>query len=223
VITIDLDETGKFSYCGCSVSNGQLVLLFNAEYLGTNISDALDPAHLLKALNEAVPAPGNDSNISYAARTGIRMEWSTKNEDFRTKLATLLNKPDLKFNPNFDQIFAALKAEAARKGSSLGEDWESRIGPLTVAYFEGLVDSMTYQKFDDEMLQEGFNEAVEKGEIGLRIVEKLEDSSYCEVVVEDGVLYIQVCLYKICCPSLTRTQVANQLKVPSHDLGCQCR
>lgn len=41
------------------------------------------------------------------------------------------------------------------------------------------------------MLQEGFNEAVDKSTITLRIVDKLKYAKYCEVVVEDGTLYVQ--------------------------------
>ena len=41
------------------------------------------------------------------------------------------------------------------------------------------------------MLYEGFNEAVSSGKIGFRVVDKIE-KSYGEVVIEDGVCWIQV-------------------------------
>ena len=52
---------------------------------------------------------------------------------------------------------------------------------------------MTNKKFgEDDMLQEGFNEAVEKNQIAFRIVEELrKGSGYSEIFIEDGVLYIQ--------------------------------
>ena len=44
---------------------------------------------------------------------------------------------------------------------------------------------------DDELLREGFNEAVEKNQIALRVVDKLVKGHYNEPIVENGVLYIQ--------------------------------
>ena len=69
-------------------------------------------------------------------------------------------------------------------------------GGTFVSYFEGAEYILKYQKFgEDDMLQEGFNEAVEKGEIAIRIVDKLNAGSYNESVIEDGVLYLQVCTF----------------------------
>jgi len=53
---------------------------------------------------------------------------------------------------------------------------------------------MKYQKFgEDDLLQEGFLEAVPELEFVFRIVDKLKDkdSSYCEVELADGKLYLQ--------------------------------
>lgn len=59
-------------------------------------------------------------------------------------------------------------------------------------YFDGFVSQLNWQKFeDDDMLQEGFKEAVDKNEVALRIVDKLQQGSYCEAVVEDGILWLQ--------------------------------
>src|SRR3569833_402990 len=71
--------------------------------------------------------------------------------------------------------------------------WEFRLGYYTHAYFESVASTLQYEKFEgDDMLQEGFHEAIPSGEIVVRIVEKLQNDSYCEAVVEDGVLYVQV-------------------------------
>jgi hypothetical protein len=52
------------------------------------------------------------------------------------------------------------------------------------------------QKFgSDDLLQEGFQEAINKNEIALKIVDKLDcGGSYNEVVIKDGVLIVQVSL-----------------------------
>ena len=46
--------------------------------------------------------------------------------------------------------------------------------------------------FSDEMLSEGFQEAVSKNEVVFRIIDKLKYDNYCECVIEDGILYLQV-------------------------------
>jgi len=193
VLTMDVDEAKKFSYCGCIVDDRKLVIVFNRDNLGVNTNDALTTKTLLGALNDAPPAEGNTSKISFAARTGIREEYDPKIEDLRAKVAAMVGKPELKFEPNWDDAFAKLSAEKKRKGNGLDDDWESRLGYYIQSYFEGLEWMMRSQSFaDDDMLQEGFNEAVEKAQVAFRIVDKLKYGSYCEVVVEDGVLYIQV-------------------------------
>ena len=192
VLTMDVDLDKKFSYCGCVVDDRKLVIVFNRDNLGTNSSEALSTNNLLQALNEAPPAEGNTSKISHAARTGIRQDYDPKIEDVRAKIAKMLGKDDFKLEPNWDDTFAKLSAEKKRKGNSLDDAWESRLGYYTFSYFDGLQWMLDSKKFgDDDMLQEGFNEAVDKGEIAFRIVDKLKYGSYCEVVVEDGVLYIQ--------------------------------
>ncbi|KAH7018298.1 uncharacterized protein B0I36DRAFT_335691 [Microdochium trichocladiopsis] len=189
---LDVDETSRFSYCGVDVLDGQLRLLFEPKCLGTNIDYCLDEAVLEKALNEAPAAEGSDSKLSYSARADIRREYEPKIGDIQKKVAELLANPDIKLNPNFDALYASLLAESKVKKTELREDWQKSIGYLAREYFDGLVSQLNWQKFeDDEMLQEGFKEVVDKNEIALRIVDKLKDSSYCEAVVEDGILWLQ--------------------------------
>ena len=62
----------------------------------------------------------------------------------------------------------------------------------TLEYFKYLVDQLESQGFaKDEMLQEGYQEVVDKNEIGLRVVDKLQKGTYNECVFENGVLYMQ--------------------------------
>lgn len=62
----------------------------------------------------------------------------------------------------------------------------------TLKYFEGLLSQLKWQKFsEDDMLQEGFNEAVESGEIAFRVVDSLKEKSYSEFEIEGGVFYLQ--------------------------------
>lgn len=189
------DDKKKYSYCGPAVIDGQLVILFSEKQLGTNASYAFENAPLQKALNEA-PAPpsvnGAASQMSYAARTDIKKNYDPNVEDIRKKIADMVKMPDLKLEPNFESNFEMLKKNA--KAAGIREDWESRIGDFFLKYFDGLRYTLEWKKFgEDDMLHEGFQEAVSKGEVHIKVVEKLETgkSNYNECVIKDSILYLQ--------------------------------
>ncbi|KAI0098424.1 hypothetical protein F4814DRAFT_121591 [Daldinia grandis] len=193
VITIDLDDASRFSYCGADVHEGKLRILFAPGKLGTNIDYALDREVLLKALNEA-PAPASDeaATLSFAARSDISKEYDPKAEEIRAQIADILSKPDIKLSPNFEDTFAKLKAASEANTADFRSDWDGLLGSFTRLYWEGLVYQLKCHGFaGDELLLECFHEAVEKGEIAFRIVDTLKYDSYCECEIEDGVLYLQ--------------------------------
>jgi len=182
---MDFDEAGANTYCGCDITDGKLRILFSETYLGTNISDAVGYYTFEKALNKAEQA--EDATLNFFARKGIR-EVEPEIEKLTKEVQTILNNENLKLNPNWVAVFDKLKSSKMDR-----DDWDSNLGSFLKYYFEGLVSQLKYQKFDgDDMLQEGFNEVVEKGEIAFRVVDKLEKSNYNECVIEDGVLYLQV-------------------------------
>jgi len=192
-MTIDVDEDNRFNYCGVDVHEGKLRLVFHPDKLGTNISQCLDRDVLAKALNDAPPPEGSTATLSFAARSSIRQSYDPKIESVRARVAEILARPDIKFNPNFEENFAKLQAESKVKKTGLRKDWETVLGSYTFLYFKGLASQLEWQKFpDDELLQEGFNDVADKGEVVLRIVDKLESGSYNEAVIQDGVLYLQV-------------------------------
>ncbi|EPE05230.1 hypothetical protein F503_03835 [Ophiostoma piceae UAMH 11346] len=187
VLTVDLDEAGTNSYCGCAVQDGQLVIMFNEKNLGVNVSDALQSDKLLKALNDAPRDAATAPKLSFAARTSIAKDYEPKIEAVRVRIAKTLARDDLKLEPNFEANYAVLSAAGVD-----AYKYEENLGSFTLEYFEGVAYHLDSQKFGgDDMLQEGFNEAVEKGVIALRVVDSLKYASYCEVVVEDGTLFVQ--------------------------------
>jgi hypothetical protein len=197
VMTMDIDEEKRFSYGGVDVHEGQLRILFAPDRLGSNISDCLNISTLLKALNDA-PAP-EPQPLSFSARTGIRQYYDPKIEEIRKRIGEILEKPDFKLTPNFEANFAKLTEESKVKKTGLRQDWQEVLGNYTKLYFEGLASQLEWQKFeDDELLREGLNDVLEKGEVVMRIVDKLESGSYNECVFEDGILYIQVKLPSFC-------------------------
>ncbi|KAK7992054.1 hypothetical protein PG996_012931 [Apiospora saccharicola] len=194
VLTMDVDEAKRFTYGGVDVDErGALRLLFAPDNLGCNIDYCMERDTLQKALNNAPAAPGaSEGGISFATRTGIRQDYDPKIEAIRSKVAELLAWPEIKLNPNWEQVFAALKAESQVKKTELREDWQAYMGAMAISYFDGLQSQIQWQKFeDDDLLQEGFRDVVTSGEIKFRIVEKLKEDSYSECEIEDGVLYLQ--------------------------------
>lgn len=196
VLTLDLEENNppRFSYGGADVLDGKLRVLFVEGNLGTNIDYACQEDNLFKALNAA----SSDKPMSFRARQDIRDNYTPKIAAVQHEIAGILNKKDeeITLTPNFEAHFA--KLEAYGKTSSgkkeLREDWQHNLGHFALKYFEGLASQMKYIKVDeDEMVQEGFLEAVSTNEMAVRIVDKLSgaNSSYNEVVIEDGVLYLQ--------------------------------
>jgi hypothetical protein len=106
--------------------------------------------------------------------------------------------PDIKLNGNFEHN----ATELAKLDKDVHYQWDKKIGQTTLAYFEGVAKAIERLGFKgDDMLQEGFQEGVEKGEICVRIADKLgEGNSYNEVIVEEGVLYVQVRNERVTCP-----------------------
>jgi hypothetical protein len=200
-LIMDVDESGKNSYNGCDVVDGKLRILFVASYLGTNVGDALNELPL--ALNAAEQPAGPDGKppvLGALARLSIAQEYTAQIGPLQEKFDKMLNTP-IKLNPNWDENFAKLKnfkeADSWEKQDSKDgtRPFEKRFGAAAFNYFEGALSQMNYHKFgDDDMLQEGLLEALEKKEIVIRVVDKLADekATYNGCTIEDGVLYIEV-------------------------------
>lgn len=178
-------DTTKFSYGGLDVKDGALRLVSSDNNLGTNVSDV--SAEVAKALKDAPAAPGA-SAFNIDARNSVREKYDPNIEEVRSSIAALVNMPNLKLNPNFEH-----NANMLAKTPDQNSGWDKQIGGATLAYFSGVESQIKRAGFkDDDMLQEGFQEAVDKGEICFRIVDKLTKGSYNEVIIENGVLYVQV-------------------------------
>jgi hypothetical protein len=184
-LVIAPQDTTKFTYGGLNIKDGVLRLVFQEDNLGTNVSDV--STEIAKALKDAPPAPGA-SAFNIVARNSVRDKYDPKIEEVRSAIATLVNMPSLKLNPNFDHNSSMLA-----KTASDHETWDNQIGAATLDYFSSVESVLKREGFaGDDMLQEGFQDVVSKGEICFRIVDKLNKGTYNEVHVEDGVLYIQV-------------------------------
>ncbi|KAK4098770.1 hypothetical protein N658DRAFT_208972 [Parathielavia hyrcaniae] len=196
VLTMDVEEhePPRFSYGGCDVLDGKLRILFVGTNLGVNIDYCCQEDALTRALNEA---PG-DAPLSFVVRMGMRTDYEPKIGDVRKQIAALLGKSDngddaVTLSPNFEASFAKLDAAVKAGGNSdVREDWQRTLADFTHRYFDALAYHMKYIKVgEDELVQEGLLEAVSTNEYAFRIVDSLKYDSYCEVDIEDGVLYLQ--------------------------------
>ena len=152
---------------------------------------------IAKAVNDAGIAMSSTSGLGvpldFDAKSSIQLEYEPEIGEVNANLEKLLALPVLTLTPSFEHKFSAASKHAQGAGSSdLQREWRKRIGSVTLAYFAGLAHQLEYAGFGkDDMLQEGLQDAVEKNEIQLRVVEKLVKKTCHEVVVENGVLVIQ--------------------------------
>jgi hypothetical protein len=178
-------DTTTFTYGGLEIKEGVLRIVFSENNLATNVDSV--SADFAQALKDAPPAPGA-SALNIKARNSIREKYDPHVEEVRAAIATLVNMPSLKLNPNFEPNAAQLA-----KTADQNQYWDTQIGEATLDYFKGVKSTLERNGFkNDDMLQEGFQEAVNKGEICFRIIDKLVKETYVETQIENGVLYIQV-------------------------------
>lgn len=164
----------------CDVKDGVFRILFRASQLGYNQSYVYD--YILPAI-EGVAREG----FSLKAKNSIEQYWKSEEEDLQKEIGEILALPDVVLDPNFEEVYQALVA--GKKDS----DWQDQFGRAIHAYFsDGLKYQLERQGFKgDDMLQEGAAEILSSKTFRLRIVPKLVKGSYHEVVIEDGVAYLQ--------------------------------
>ncbi|KIY66245.1 hypothetical protein CYLTODRAFT_399011 [Cylindrobasidium torrendii FP15055 ss-10] len=180
-VTLGVNTLGdKCPVIDSLVKDGVYHILFRHDSLGSNTSSLSDS--LVTAL-EGAPHPG----FTISTKNSIATSWDETIEELTEQFVSITGIKDLKLDPNFEANYKALSED-----KKVREDWRTNFGEATLAYFQdGLKYQIEYQKFkDDEMLQEGLQEAVEKNTFVLRVVPKTK-KTYNEVVIEDGVLYLQ--------------------------------
>lgn len=180
--TITLLAADVASYNGCDIVDGVLRLLFGPTYLGTNIDQCLDS--LPEVINKA-PQPAGAPSLSFASRHAIKADYAANVDSMLEKARKLLENSDLKFEPGFEENSKLLQG-----GKDVRDDWETNLGRFTLGYFESFVDKLQYEKFgDDDMLREGFAEAVSTSVVKFSIVEKMD--GYNGVKVENEAFVMQ--------------------------------
>ncbi|EXJ60291.1 hypothetical protein A1O7_04443 [Cladophialophora yegresii CBS 114405] len=179
-------EDTTFTYGGLHIKDGVLRLVFAEGSLAVNTNDVSQGFQ--DALKLAAASSGGANAFSINARQSVRGSYDPEIGALQKAIGELVRVPDIKLNPDFEKNAAVL----IQAGDKVRSDWDKVLGGATLAYFDGLKYQLERAGFkDDDMLQEGFQEGISKNEIAFRVVEKLENSSYHETLVEDGVLVMQ--------------------------------
>lgn len=183
--TITLLPSTTCGYCGVKVDAGRLCLLFGPTNLGTNVNDAASALH--DAVSQA-PQPNGAPSLSFAARHSIKANYESRIAEVQEKIATALQNPALKLEPGFNELGKMLKG-----GKNVSDNWERNLGSFALDYYQAFLAVLGREKFgEDDLLREGFAEGVPDGVVKLRIVDKLKNGSYNEIVLEGGAVVIQV-------------------------------
>ena len=160
---------------------------------GTNIDRGCD--ELDKAVNKAgAAAADGTSTLDFHAKNSIKKDYEPAIGKVQTRLQQQLDLPVLTLVLNFEQNFAALDAfkQSGKADSMFPRDWQKHFGGHTLDCFDGVAKAVEDLGFGkDEMLQEGFKDAVEKNEISFKVVDQLVKGHYNEVHFENGILYVQ--------------------------------
>lgn len=193
-MTLGQTSNPKISYSGVEIIGSMLRLCFSGNYLGSNLSSVC--AELATAVNNAGVSsnPEGGAGLDFDAKVDIKKNYDPAIGNVKAKIQSILGLPMLELHPNFERNFAAISAYATsgKKSTMFPREWQKQIGRSTLRYFECLVDALEGQGFaKDDMLQEGYQDAADKNEIGLRVVDKLQKGTYNECVFENGVMYIQ--------------------------------
>ena len=180
-VTLEIDESGKFSYCGCDIKDGVFRILSAENYLGTNVSDACE--YIVKAVEAAEEAKGG-GGLSVSAKANVKATVEKEFPDLEKQFAEILGYK-VTLDANLEANFAKLK------GSSFNESY---FGTATLEYYKGFIYQLEYLKFKgDEMMQEAFQEADSKATIRLEVVDELQNGAYYnDVLFKDGICAIQV-------------------------------
>jgi hypothetical protein len=175
----------------CDVKDGNIRILYREKQFGVNTYSS-SVYKVADAVNAAPLPTSHSPQMSFYARQSVRLQYDTHIEEVRLKAAIILNTPSIKFTPNFEQIYDQIKD--IRNAKHAGSYWEESLGRNGLNYYkDAFLDVLSRDFAGDEDLVQAFQESVFKNEICLRIVDKIQGYSRFEGVIEDGILYIQVC------------------------------
>ncbi|KAF8216608.1 hypothetical protein K438DRAFT_1953521 [Mycena galopus ATCC 62051] len=162
------------------VFEGVYRILFRHTQLGFNQTWQHD---LILPAVESVPR----EDFSLSAKHSIENEYEGEVEPLQQEINKLCGA-DFILDPNFEENYKVLR-DAGDKVPVQG--WQSQIGGTALRYFKGLKWQLERQGFkdDDDLLQEGIQEAIEGRTFRIRVVPTMEKTN--QTVIEENIVMLQ--------------------------------
>lgn len=183
-----IDATDKVSYCGLDIVDGELRVVFNYKYLGSNISSVGEK--IASVVDQALDALG-ENELPIVARRSIQKNITEKLPEWQELTQELFGK-EYKFE--FDVRAALDKLSQFPDDISWFKDRINEAVPSFIGgYFEAVLRNLKDLNFGkDDMLQEAFLDATGSQIIRFEVVDKLaKGKSYNDAVFVDGELRLQ--------------------------------
>ncbi|KAJ7638124.1 hypothetical protein B0H17DRAFT_1216831 [Mycena rosella] len=178
-LSINVNEQGDNGpTISADVKDGVYRILFNHDRVGYNMSSQND--WILPAIEAAATG-----GFSLQAKNSIENDYNDQIGDLQKEIGQITGMADVVLDPNFEENYEALKALPDTK-------WQANFGKVHFSYFNGLKSQLESQGFKkDDMLQEGLQEALTSKTFKIRIVKKTTNDKTNEIVIDDGVAYLQ--------------------------------
>lgn len=179
------------TYSACSVEAGTFEINFNPTRPGVNVDYAC--SEMEKSFDEALFARSPE-RLPMIAKRGIRDDYENKKEDLLRKFKEALLGADVKLVADYDAIWNQIVAGKKVNKDINPQDSARSLGSYIYSYFEGAASQFESKLEKDDMMVEGYTEAVSTGEIVIDVVPEgtTLKSSYGVIEIADGKLFIKV-------------------------------
>jgi len=187
-----LECDNSFTYCGCSVKGGAFEVNYQQQNLGTNTSYACEG--FAQAVDDGLRAK-DEYALPMIARKSIRDEYEVdKKEQLLEKFKDELLGADIKLTADYTAIWKGLvDGKKTKEGKDINlQDCARSFGNYIHSYLDGVCYQINYQFKKDDMVVEGFLDAVK--EIELEIVQETKKglkNTYHEYEIKDEKLIIR--------------------------------
>lgn len=184
IVTLEPTSDREVRFNTMDFFEGRWRILFRDTAFGTNAQQA--GYNLSKMVYSPFPQPVPSMNTKH----DIEQEYERRIQEVLNKIRTILAAPNLVFSPNLEGNSTSLTTCGVKK-EKFGQGWDRALREATIDYYDGLRSQLEWQGFKgDEMMQNGFKEAVPTLTVSLLVVPEIT-RKYNDCMVENGVLVIR--------------------------------
>jgi hypothetical protein len=178
------------SYSDCSVKDGTFEINYDPKRPGTNCDYAC--REMPKRFDEALFARSPDT-LPMIAKRSIREDYDSAKASILKSTKEELLGADITFVADYDAIWKTIVAGKKVDKSLVPQDKAGNFGGAIKGYFEGFVWQLKNNFKQDDMMVEGFTEAVTTSQVRLEVAPQgtaLKDT-YSEIQIVDGVFVLR--------------------------------